>query len=48
MTPRIRPLCPDDVDAVVCLSLATFEPTFASFRHVLGPQIYSRIYPNRT
>jgi GNAT superfamily N-acetyltransferase len=45
---HIRPLRPDDVQRVVRLSLAAWEPVFASFRQVLGPRIYARIYPDWT
>ncbi len=48
MTARIRPLGADDVEAVVQLSLAAWEPVFLSFRQVLGPEIYSRLYPDWT
>jgi ribosomal protein S18 acetylase RimI-like enzyme len=46
VAPRIRCLRPDDVQRVVRLSLAAWEPVFASFRQILGPQIYDRIYPD--
>lgn len=46
MPARIRPLCSDDIDAVVQLSLAAWEPVFLSFRSVLGPEIYTRLYPD--
>lgn len=45
MTTRIRPLASGDIDAVVRLSLAAWEPVFQSFRQVLGAAIYARIYP---
>lgn len=48
MAPCIRPLRPHDVNNVVRLSLAAFEPIFASFREVLGPRIYTHIYPDWT
>ena len=48
MTARIRSLRSDDVEAVVQLSLAAWEPVFRSFRHVLGPEIYMRLYPDLT
>jgi ribosomal protein S18 acetylase RimI-like enzyme len=46
MTSRIRPLCNDDIEDVVQLSLAAWEPVFRSFKNVLGPEIYALIYPN--
>ena len=42
----IRPLCDDDVDAVVRLSLLAWRPVFASFEQVLGPKIYPILYPD--
>jgi len=42
----IRPLCDDDVDAVVRLSLLAWRPVFASFEQVLGPKIYAILYPD--
>jgi len=35
-----------DVPGLVALSLLAWEPVFASFRQVLGPAIYPRIYPD--
>jgi ribosomal protein S18 acetylase RimI-like enzyme len=46
MTARVRPLCNDDIEEVVQLSLAAWEPVFRSFKNVLGPEIYALIYPN--
>ncbi len=46
MTTRIRPLGNDDIEEVVRLSLAAWEPVFQSFRQVMGPEIYARLYPN--
>jgi hypothetical protein len=34
-----------DIPDLVALSLLAWEPVFASFRQVLGPAIYLRIYP---
>jgi ribosomal protein S18 acetylase RimI-like enzyme len=48
MTARIRPMCAEDLEGIVRLSLAAFEPIFASFRRVLGAEIYERIYPDWT
>jgi ribosomal protein S18 acetylase RimI-like enzyme len=45
---RVRRLRPEDIPQVVRLSLAAWEPVFASFRQVLGPQIYARLYPDWT
>ena len=36
----------DDIDDVVQLSLAAWEPVFGSFRQVLGPAIYALLYPD--
>ena len=46
MATRIRPLRPEDVQWVVRLSLAAWAPVFASFREILGPRIFARIYPD--
>ena len=46
MNPAIRALRPADIQEVVRLSLAAWAPVFASFRQVLGPRIYARIYPD--
>ena len=35
-----------DVDALVELTLLAFVPVFDSFRNVLGPAIYTRIWPD--
>ena len=35
-----------DVPDLVALSLLAWEPVFTSFRQVLGPVIYTRIYPH--
>jgi len=36
----------DDIDSLIQLTLSAFEPVFSSFAHILGPQIYSLIYPD--
>jgi GNAT superfamily N-acetyltransferase len=36
----------EDLPELVALSLLAWEPVFVSFRHVLGPAIYDRIYPD--
>ncbi len=43
---NIRPLKPDDIDAVVAFALRAWEPVFASFEQVLGAAIYHRLYPD--
>lgn len=48
MTERIRPLRREDLAAVVRLSLAAWAPVFRSFRHVLGPELYARLFPDWT
>jgi GNAT superfamily N-acetyltransferase len=42
----IRPMTETDLDAVVQFSLLAWAPVFSSFRSVLGPEIYERIYPD--
>lgn len=46
MTFTIRDLVPADIDAVVEFSLRAWAPIFTSFEHVLGTEIYLRIYPD--
>ena len=46
MNLSIRPLNPDDIDALIQLSLATWEPVFESFLQILGPNRYSLIWPD--
>lgn len=43
---HIRPLHEHDVEAVVQLSLSAWAPVFESFRQVLGPAIYTAIWPD--
>ena len=42
----LRPLQPADLSAIVGLSLRAWQPVFASFEAVLGPRVYSRLYPD--
>jgi len=42
----IRPVCENDVDALVRLSLLAWIPVFSSFEQILGPEIYAIIYPD--
>lgn len=42
----IRAFTPDDADRVVELSLAAWDPVFASFRAVLGDALYRRVHPD--
>ncbi len=46
MNVNIRPVCPLDVDDLVRLSLLAWAPVFASFKQILGPEIYPVIYPD--
>jgi ribosomal protein S18 acetylase RimI-like enzyme len=46
MRAAIRPLCEQDVEAVVRLSLAAWVPVFDSFQQILGAEIYREIWPN--
>ncbi len=46
MSLNIRPVRDADVNALVQLTLAAFVPVFASFRELLGPDIYRMIWPN--
>ena len=46
MNLSIRPVNPDDIDALIQLSLAAWEPVFESFLQILGPNRYSLIWPD--
>lgn len=46
MSVQIRPAADRDLEALVRLSLRAWAPVFASFRQVLGPEIYSLLYPD--
>ena len=47
MTPiEIREYHSDDADAVVRLGLRAWAPVFASFRTVLGDDLYCRVHPD--
>jgi len=42
----IRSVASEDVAALMELAVLAWEPVFASFRHILGPEIYPILYPN--
>jgi ribosomal protein S18 acetylase RimI-like enzyme len=42
----IRPYTENDLEDIVQLSLLAWEPVFSSFKHILGPEIYTIIYPD--
>jgi len=46
MNLHIRPVCEDDVDDLVRLSLLAWAPIFRSFEQILGPNIYGLIWPD--
>ena len=46
MNLHIRPVCDDDIEDLVRLSLLAWAPIFSSFEQSLGPEIYSIIYPD--
>lgn len=46
MTTDIRPFNRTDTDRIVELSLAAWAPVFASFREVLGADLYERVHPD--
>lgn len=43
---RYRPMRDDDLEQILDLSLLAFAPVFASFSQILGPAIFTRIYPD--
>ncbi len=46
MNVQIRLLHAGDIEEVLQLSLLAWAPVFRSFEHVLGPAIYTKIYPD--
>jgi ribosomal protein S18 acetylase RimI-like enzyme len=46
MKVHIRPMCDDDIEALVQLSLLAWAPVFPSFEHTLGDKIYAMIWPD--
>lgn len=46
MSVQIRQGSDEDIEGLVPLSLLAWEPVFDSFRQVLGPAIYTIIYPD--
>ena len=46
MNLHVRPVCSDDIEDLVQLSLLAWEPVFTSFRQMLGPTVYTAIWPN--
>ena len=43
---EIRSFAPDDLDALIALSLRAWDPVFASLRKVLGDDIFLRLHPD--
>jgi ribosomal protein S18 acetylase RimI-like enzyme len=46
MKNQIRSYLDSDIDDIVQLSLLAWEPIFRSFQQILGPKIYSILYPD--
>jgi len=46
MTTSLRPALPADNERIVELSLDAWEPVFASFKQILGDDLYARVHPN--
>lgn len=46
MNLTIRPFQSTDTPQLVHITLLAFEPIFQSFRLILGPAIYNRLYPD--
>ena len=42
----IRPFAASDADAIVDLSLRAWAPVFASFKAILGVDLYARVHPD--
>jgi ribosomal protein S18 acetylase RimI-like enzyme len=43
---QVRPFVESDIEQIVELSLLSWEPIFESFEKVLGPRIFSILYPD--
>ena len=43
---HIRQARSSDVDAMVRVTVAAFEPIFISFKQILGSQVFPKIYPD--
>ena len=43
---QFRSSVDSDIDAIIELSLLAWEPVFSSFQQILGPKIYSILYPD--
>jgi GNAT superfamily N-acetyltransferase len=46
MNYRYRQMLDDDLEQILNLSVLAFAPVFASFSQILGPAIFTRIYPD--
>jgi GNAT superfamily N-acetyltransferase len=46
VNPHIRPLCADDVDAVVRLSLRAWAPVFPFIEEAMGSEVYRLLTPD--
>jgi GNAT superfamily N-acetyltransferase len=46
MNLHIRPVRDNDIEDLVQLSLLAWAPVFVSFRQILGPNIYTSIWPD--
>jgi ribosomal protein S18 acetylase RimI-like enzyme len=45
--PTVRPLEPEDLDAVVALAIPAWQPVFESFAEMLGGTIFDHLYQPR-
>lgn len=43
---RIRRFCDSDLEVVVAFSVAAWQPVYASFERVLGPEVFPLVYPD--
>jgi len=46
MTHAIRPFSDEDLESLIDLTLRAFVPIFESFERILGPAVYSHIWPD--
>ena len=42
----IRDLAPSDIDTIVTIALAAWQPVYDSYRHIMGKEIFAAAYPH--
>ena len=46
MKSLIRPMREHDIEHLIQFTISAFEPIFSSFANILGPDIFTKIYPD--